>query len=128
MSGIYCSLRPNSVVVMNATTSIDNFPKLRNLHHGLPAVAALIVVPAFIAMFYATESYLLSAATVAVAVVCILWKWANIGKQLDQFACPMCGAEIGKTARRPWVYPPRKCRNCGQDFLSAEHASHESEK
>jgi len=113
---------------MNAMSPIDNFPKLRNLYHGLPAVAAIIVVPAFIAMFYTTGSYLLSVATAAVAVVLILWKWTDIGKQLDQFACPKCGAKISKPARVPWVYPPRRCRNCGQDFLSIGNTSRESEK
>jgi|SRR5271167_782117 len=113
---------------MKATSAINNFPRLRNLYHGLPAVAGIIVVPAFIAMLYVTGSYLLSGATVAVPVVFILWKWADIGKQLDQFACPKCGAEISKTARMPWVYPPRKCRNCGHDFLPIGHPSRESEK
>ena len=87
---------------MNAGTEIDNFPRLRNLYHGLPAVAAIIVVPAFVAMFYETGSYMLSIATVAVPVVFILWKWVIVGRRLDQFACPRCGTEIAKTARMPW--------------------------
>jgi predicted RNA-binding Zn-ribbon protein involved in translation (DUF1610 family) len=108
---------------MNAANGVTDFPRLRNLYHGLPAVAAIVLAPVFVAVFYATGSYLLSTATVASTAALILWKWVAVERQLDQFVCPKCGENITETVRMPWVYPPRKCRNCDHDFIAVGHAS-----
>jgi rRNA maturation endonuclease Nob1 len=79
-------------------------------YEWLPTLAGFVLVGIFLAAFFLTGSYVLSALAAVALSLLLLWRWVLAGRQIDR--CPKCSNTFPK--KMYWTYPPRVCASCGE--------------
>jgi hypothetical protein len=98
-------------VAIEETGSLREFRKAVWIYHVFPSLIAVVVLLLFLASFFLSANYLVSAVTASVPALLLLWRWSAAGRLIDKCGCPQCGKSLkGKLA---WTYPPAKCPHCG---------------
>ncbi len=92
--------------------SLEEYHRVVLAYHGIPVVTALVLVGIFLACFFLTGSYLLSGLTAGALSALLIWRWIRVGRQIDRWGCPKCGASFPK--KLWWTYPPKVCPHCGE--------------
>jgi hypothetical protein len=80
-------------------------------YHGVPVVAALVLVGVFLACFFLMGNYLLSGLAAGIPSALLMWRWIRVARQIDR-GCPKCGSSFPK--KMHWTYPPNVCPHCGE--------------